>query len=153
MNPIRVPDIRRRLVADTLALVTFAFAVGMFAEVVVSGLSLYQSLQSRLMAIPLNTAVARPYGMYRDWLFFKTRARQKGRFVRGVVDIFALWTFMTPQYAAVLFFVGAAPGQILTACLTISVLMSVIGRPYGLYLELWRRIFGLVEVERLHSRL
>ena len=151
MNPIRFPNIRSRLVADTLALVTFAFAVGMFAEVVVSGLSLYQSLQSRLMAIPLNTAVARPYGMYRDWLFSRTRGRQRGKLLQMAVDIFAMWTFMMPQYAAVLFFVGAAPGQIFTACVTISVLMLLIGRPYGLYLELWRRIFGLVEVERLQN--
>jgi hypothetical protein len=85
--------------------------------------------------------------MYRDWLFAGTRAREKGKMVRTAVDIFALWTFMTPQYAAVLFLIGAAPGQILSACLTISVLMSVIGRPYGLYLELWRRLFGIVETE------
>jgi hypothetical protein len=151
MRNFRFCSISASLLADTLALVTFAFAVGMFAEVVVSGLSIFQSLQSRLMAIPLNTAVARPYGMYRDWLFFKTRAREKGRLAPAAVDIFALWTFMMPQYAAVLFFVGAAPAQILTACLTVSVLMSLIGRPYGLYLELWRRVFGLVEVERLHK--
>ncbi len=97
MNAIRFPNIRTRLVADTISLVTFAFVVGMFAEVVVSGLTVFQSLQSRLMAIPLNTAVARPYGIYRDWLFARTCAREKGRMVRAAVDIFALWTFMMPQ--------------------------------------------------------
>lgn len=149
MKTLRFPNIRTRLFADTLSLVTFAFAVGMFAEVAVSGLSVFQSLQSRLIAIPLNAAVARPYGIYRDWLFAGTRARQKGRWVRTVVDIFALWTFMMPQYAAVLLLVGAAPGQILTACLTISIVMTMIGRPYGLYLELWRRLLGIVENETL----
>lgn len=149
MNALRFPNIRTKLVADTLSLVTFAFAVGMFAEVVVSGLSVFQSLQSRLIAIPLNTAVARPFGIYRDWLFSRARARQRGKLARIAVDIFALWSFMMPQYAAVLFFVGAAPGQILTACLTISVVMTMIGRPYGLYLELWRRLFGIVETEPL----
>jgi hypothetical protein len=149
MKTIRFPNIRTKLFADTISLVTFAFAVGMFAEVVVSGLSVFQSLQSRLMAIPLNTAVARPYGIYRDWLFSRTRARERGKLLRITVDIFAMWTFMMPQYAAVLFFVGAAPGQILTACLTISVMMTMIGRPYGLYLELWRRLFGIVETETL----
>ena len=134
-------QIRASLAADTLALVTFAFAVGMFAEVVVSGLSVAQSLQSRLMAIPLNAAVARLYGMYRDWLFTKTGARKGGRLKRFFVDVVALWSFMMPQYAAVLFFVGAEPAQILSACLTISAVMTVIGRPYGIYLELWRRLF------------
>ncbi len=147
MNGIRFPNIRTKLAADTVALVSFAFAVGMFAEVAVAGLTVFQSLESRFMAIPLNTLVARPYGIYRDWLFEKTRARQRGRLLRIAVDIAALWTFMMPQYAAVLFFVGAGPAQILSACLTISAVMSVVGRPYGLYLELWRRIFGSAEIK------
>jgi hypothetical protein len=126
------------VVADTFAMVTFAFVVGMLIEVVLSGLSLGQSLQSRLLAIPLNVAIARPYGIYRDWLFRATHAETGNRIARTLVDILAFSTFMLPQYAAVLWWVGAGPLQIVTACACVAVMSLVVGRPYGLYMVLCR---------------
>ena len=129
-----------KMVADTFALVTFAFAVGMIVEVVLSGLTLQQSLQSRLFAIPLNFIVARPYGMYRDRLFAMTKAAAKGRFARALADITAFSTFMIPQYAIVLWFVGAGLSQTLTACAAVVALSLAVGRPYGLYLTFCRKL-------------
>lgn len=131
---------RSTIAADTFALVTFAFVLGMFVEVVLSGLTLGQSLQSRLLAIPLNVIIARPYGLYRDWLFARSRAENRGRFVRAVVDIIAFSTFMLPQYAGVLWWVGAELPQILTACGTVVAMSLAVGRPYGLYLGFCRKI-------------
>jgi hypothetical protein len=126
-------------VADTFSLVTFAFAVGMAVEVLVSDLTVAQSMHSRLLAIPLNAVVARPYGVYRDWLF--ARGGGRGRALRILLDIFAFTTFMMPQYALVLWWVGAAGAQILSACLSVLLLSIVIGRPYGLYLVVCRNLF------------
>ncbi|MGD8389612.1 MAG: L-alanine exporter AlaE, partial [Desulfobacteraceae bacterium] len=55
-----IRSLQSRTVADTFAMVTFAFAVGMIVEVVFSGLTLDQSFQSRLLAIPMNMIIARP---------------------------------------------------------------------------------------------
>jgi hypothetical protein len=129
-----------KLIADTFALVTFAFAIGMFVEVVLSGLTLEQSIQSRLFAVPLNVIIARPYGQYRDWLFITAKAESRGRFIRTVTDITAFLTFMIPQYAAVLAWIGAGLSQILIACFSVVVLSLLVGRPYGLYLTFCRRL-------------
>jgi len=127
-------------IADTFALVTFALVVGMFIEVVVSGLTLEQSFQSRLLAIPLNVIVARPYGLYRDWLFSIINTENKGRIIDCIIDIIAFLTFMIPQYIAVLWWVGAQADQILIACTSAIIMSVVVGRPYGLYLVFCRRI-------------
>lgn len=126
--------------ADTIALVTFAFVTGMAVEIGLSGLTLEQSLHSRLLAIPLNALIARPYGLYRDYLFRRTAADHKARYVRMLVDITAFLTFMMPQYAAVLWWVGADIFQILIACFTVLVLSMVVGRPYGLYMVFCRKV-------------
>ena len=131
---------RSTIAADTFALVTFAIVLGMFVEVVLSGLTLEQSLQSRLLAIPLNVIIARPYGLYRDWLFRVTNAEDRGRPIRILADIIAFSTFMLPQYAGVLWWVGAELPQILTACGTVVAMSLAVGRPYGLYMGFCRRI-------------
>ncbi len=129
-----------RLLADTAALVTFALAVGMFVEVVISGLTVIQSAQSRLMSIPLNMIAARPYGIYRDWLFARFGAERRRPVFKTLIDILAFSSFMLPQYALVLLIVGADVLQTASACLTLILLSAFIGRPYGLYLELCRRM-------------
>lgn len=129
-----------KLIADTFALVTFAFVVGMFVEIALSGLTLDQSFQSRLFAIPLNLIGARPYGLYRDWLLLIAKTEDKTRITLIVIDILAFLSFMAPQYAAVLWWVGADPIQVLTACISVAVISVIVGRPYGLYMVFCRRI-------------
>jgi hypothetical protein len=128
------------MAADTFALVTFAFAVGMFVELFLSGLTLQQSLQSRMCAIPLNVIAARPYGLYRDWLFDAAGTESRGRIARILTDILAFATFMLPQYAAVLWWVGANLSQILIACGAVAGFSLAVGRPYGLYMVFCRRL-------------
>ncbi len=57
----------RDMLADTFAMITFGIVVGMSVELL-AGLSFEQSLQSRLLSIPVNLLTARAYGLYRDWL-------------------------------------------------------------------------------------
>jgi hypothetical protein len=135
-----IRSLQSRTVADTFAMVTFAFAVGMVVEVVFSGLTLDQSFQSRLLAIPMNMIIAGPYGLYRDRLFSLTGAETGRRITRVLVDIFAFLTFMVPQYAAVLWVVGADGLQILTACSMVTAMSLAVGRPYGLYMLFCRKL-------------
>jgi len=132
------------LLPDTIALVSFAFVTGMFIEVALSGLTFEQSFQSRLFAIPLNAIVARPYGIYRDKLFRLLKAKNKGKNVQFITDIFAFMTFMIPQYVVVLCWIGASLQQIAIACITVTTMSLVVGRPYGLYLDFCRKILGKI---------
>jgi L-alanine exporter len=56
----------RKFLADTFALVVFSTLAGMFAELLVAGMTLLQSAQARLTAIPMMLMTARPYGVFRD---------------------------------------------------------------------------------------
>ncbi|MFP4421312.1 MAG: L-alanine exporter AlaE, partial [Desulfococcaceae bacterium] len=77
-------------------------------------------------------------------LFRVTNAEHRGRPVRILADIVAFSTFMLPQYAGVLWWVGAELPQILTACGTVVAMSLAVGRPYGLYMGFCRRILERV---------
>lgn len=132
----------RRMIADTVAMIAFSLIVGFFVEIVISGMTLAQSLQSRLTSIPANLITARPYGIYRDWVLKQFRASKEYPIRTFVGDTIAFLTFQIPLYAVILLISGASPGQIVTACGTVVVISAISGRPYGYFLDLVRRIFG-----------
>ena len=117
--------------------------IALFIELTISGLSLSQSLMSRVGSIPANLLAARPYGIYRDFLFARTRANIRGPWVKGIVDILAFTTFQVPLYATILTCVGADLDQIMRACGTLTVLSTFMGRPYGVFLVFVRRLVDL----------
>lgn len=130
----------RLLVVDTAAMIVFCTVTGMMVEVGISGLTWTQSAQARLAAIPLNLLTARPYGVYRDWLFHKLGAHQGGRLRVTGVDVLCFVTFQVPVYAAVLLAAGATLQQLVASCTTMTLLSAFMGRPYGAFLELCRRL-------------
>lgn len=135
--------IMKRLVADTLAMVTFSTILGAFVEVVVAGLEPAQSLGIRLAAIPVTLITGRPYGLYRDWLFERFGGQRPARLRSLSLDTLANVTFQVPLYIGLLAWGGASAQQVLVAATTIGILASVSGRPYGVFLNYCRRLFGL----------
>jgi hypothetical protein len=137
----------RRFFADTFALIVFSTVAGAAVEVIFAGLTIAQTLQARVTAIPVILLTARPYGLYRDWIFRVSHADQSGQVWRAIADIAAFMTFQVPVYVAILILAGASVGQIVTACATAVVIMAVSGRPYGLFLDLCRQLFGVEKLK------
>ena len=133
----------RRYLADTFAMVTFSTVCGAFVEIVIAKLTLEQSMKVRLEAIPIMLLAGRPYGLYRDWLFRRLGGADVGQFKAAIMDIFASVTFQIPLYAGLLVFSGARIGQMFAAIASVAFLNMVSGRPYGLFLVLCRKMFGL----------
>lgn len=52
-------------------------------------------------------------------------------------------TFQVPIYAAIIAISGAEGGGLLSGILGAAVMMLVLGRPYGAFLNTVRRLFGL----------
>ena len=133
----------RRFIADTAAMIIFSTSLGAFVEIIVTGLEPQQSLRIRIAAIPLMLISGRPYGIYRDWLF----RRICGARTRGtqslLIDSLANATFQVPLYLGLLAWGGATPYQMLVASLSILVIASVSGRPYGMFLNTCRRLLGV----------
>jgi hypothetical protein len=129
----------RRLISDTFALVIFS-TLGAFAtEIIIVGLTLEQSLWTRLLALPVIVLTAWPYCIFRDSLFAWTAPASW--WGKTILDTAAFVSFQMPIYAGLLWMNGATSAQIVTAILGAVVVISVSGRPYGLFMEGCRTLF------------
>jgi hypothetical protein len=131
----------RRFLADTFALIVFSTVAGASVEFLVARLSPQQVMHARLAAIPVILVTARPYGIYRDWLFRVCGVRDNDQARAAVLDILAFVTFQAPLYVVVLFSAGASLMQIMAALASAAVILTVSGRPYGLFLDWCRKLF------------
>ncbi|NAW67302.1 L-alanine exporter AlaE [Photobacterium halotolerans] len=122
-------------------MVVFCFITGMMIEVFISGMTFQQSLASRTLSIPVNIAIAWPYGVFRDWMIRQGAKLSPSGRMKFVSDMLAYVLFQSPVYAAILWFVGAEPEQIMTAVATNALVSGVLGGVYGQFLEVCRRMF------------
>lgn len=131
---------RKAFFADTLALVLFFTATGILNERFIAGMTWEQVFQARLLGAVLMVPVARPYGLWRDWLMGRAG---DGRVSRLVWDTIALVSFQVPIYAAIIAFSGASGEGLVRGVLGATVMMLALGRPYGAFLNFIRRLWGL----------
>lgn len=131
---------RRAFFADTLALVLFFTTTGIINERFIAGMTWEQVFQARLIGATLMVPVARPYGMWRDWIM---RCAGQGRLSKLAWDSLALVSFQVPIYAAIIAFSGASGDGLVRGVVGATVMMLVMGRPYGAFLNFVRARFGL----------
>lgn len=130
----------RAYVADTIALIMFFTATGIINERFIAGMSWDEVMQARLLGAALMVPVARPYGIWRDWIMIRAKPTKTSRIMW---DSFALLSFQVPIYGAIIALSGATGGGLLRGILGAAVMMIVLGRPYGAFLNFIRRLFGL----------
>ena len=133
----------RAFLADTSALLIFSTALGASIEILVAGLTVQQSAGTRLAAIPVILLSGRPYGLYRDWLFRRLAPQKAGRLRAVAIDAIANLSFQMPLYVGLLALNGARAGQIASAVTTALLVLTVSGRPYGLFMLWCRKLAGV----------
>jgi L-alanine exporter len=143
----------RRFIADTFAVIVFSTLIGLFLELVIAGMTLSQSLQARITSVPVMILTARPYGIFRDWVFKVSGADKAGRVGRAIADIGAFVAFQIPVYAAILLMAGANLNQVVAACASAIIVLVVSGRPYGLFMEFSRPVSCCPDLKQLLSPL
>ena len=131
----------RSAAADTFAMVIFSFITGMMIEVFVSGMTFEQSLASRTLSIPVNIALAWPYGVVRDMMIRQGMKLSSAGWMKGLSDMLAYVMFQSPVYACILLVVGADFDQIITAVTSNAFVSGALGVVYGQFLEMCRRMF------------
>ncbi len=137
----RGPFCIRNAAADTFAMVVFCFITGMFIEILISGMTFQQSLASRTLSIPVNIAIAFPYGLFRDWVLRQGGKISQTGWMKNISDLVAYVLFQSPVYAGILFAVGASTDQIITAVASNAVISCGMGVLYGYFLDMCRRWF------------
>jgi hypothetical protein len=130
---------RRELLLDIFAMNSFSWAIAIPIELGLAGMGWREHLQVRLMAIFFNTAIARPFTLYRNWVM--------GRFGGGtalntyLVDTFVFLSFQFPLYLLNMLLGGASWAEIATASATFMLIAGGLGRPYGIYLDWLRQVW------------
>jgi len=130
----------RAFLADTSALLIFFTITGALNERFISGMSWHEVGQARLIGAALMVPVARPYGVWRDFLM---RRASEQRWSQVVWDSVALVTFQVPIYAAIIAVSGASGQNLLFGILGATAIMLASGRPYGYFLNWVRARYGL----------
>lgn len=131
----------RSFAADTLALVIFFTIASGLNERFIAGMTWDQVATSRLIGAPLMVLTARPYGLWREFVFAK--AKPETGPMTLVVDSLALLVFQVPIYVAIIAAGGAEGSGLLWGTVGFAALMFLLGRPYGIWLDFVRRSFGL----------
>lgn len=131
---------RTALLADTTALILFFTATGVINERFFAGMTWEQVLHARLLGAVLMVPVARPYGLWRDWVMKRSTQR---RLSRLLWDSIALLSFQVPIYGAIIASSGASGNSLLRGALGAAAMMLALGRPYGAFLNWIRKLFGL----------
>lgn len=133
----------KKFFADITAMIVFSTIVGMIIELLISRLTFEQSIQVRLVAVPVNFITARPYGLYRDWILKIFNA--KTGIKKSLFDIISFSSFQVVIYATNLKMAHSTWNQIFLACGTLILISLFIGRPYGIFLDFIRRLFKIQE--------
>jgi hypothetical protein len=129
------------MLIDTIATVIFFTIVATFSERVLAGMEWRQVLLTRAVMIPVMVLTGRPYSAWRDMLF--ARLRPIRRIGRILLDVTAFLSFQVPVYVGTLAFAGADRAEILTSVSSAIIFMIALSRPFGLFLDMVRRIAGV----------
>jgi hypothetical protein len=115
-------------------MITFSWVVGMVVEILISGLTPGQSLQSRFTGMVVNLLTGGLYGKFRDWLFRITKTKPENWVREIVFGTIAFVTFQMPLYVGILFSAGATVTQIASSVGIVTLMSTFIGGPYEWFL-------------------
>jgi len=135
----------KAFLVDTIATICFFTFIVAVVELLVIGLEPKQVLIARLFMAPVMAVTGRPYGLWRDWAF--ARLRPSRRVSKAFVDIGAFVSFQLPVYVVSLAVVGATAAEMLIAAGIATLGMSILSRPFGLFLEFFRKKAGILALE------
>lgn len=129
----------RLTLIDTLSTIFFFTILAAVTELYIAGMEPAAVLNTR--AVMMMILTGRPYGAWRDWFFATTKPTVS--WSKSLIDGLAFLTFQLPIYGLTLWVVGADVAEISTLLASTAVLMLIISRPFGLFLQAMRRLAGV----------
>ena len=128
----------RLTLVDTLSTILFFTILAALTELYVAGMEPTDVLKTRLIMVPLMILTGRPYGVWRDWFFAGTKPTVS--WSKSLIDGLAFLTFQLPIYGLTLWIAGADFDEIGTLLGSTAVLMLIVSRPFGLFLQAMRQL-------------
>jgi len=128
----------RLTLVDTLSTILFFTILAALTELYVAGMEPADVLKTRLIMVPLMILTGRPYGVWRDWFFAGTKPTVS--WSKSLIDGLAFLTFQLPIYGLTLWIAGADFDEVSTLLGSTAVLMLIVSRPFGLFLQAMRKL-------------
>ena len=102
-------------------------------------------LSARLVGLFIITSTARPFGIWRDYVFKKFKISDSDKGIKPyLVDTLAYLSFELPLYIINMSISGATLMQAIKAALIFCIIAGFVGRPYGIYRAFIRKkLFNL----------
>ncbi len=129
---------------DVFAMNSFSYATAVVIELGIAQMSLQEHFKVRLAALLLNSLVARPFGIWRDYVLarFNIDTETSPFYQKYLADTLIFLSFQMPLYVGNMLLGGAPTEAIVKAALTVSLIAGLLGRPYGLYLDWLKKKMG-----------
>lgn len=136
-------DAVKNYLIDTSASLLFYTPAFAFVEYFIAGMNEKEVFQSRTIGTFVGIATARLYGKFREWWSCALHMDPGSSQLKKILtEASGLTIFTLPCYIATLTIAGASFDETVIALpsgLALSVLSS---RPYGYFLDQWRKLFG-----------
>lgn len=131
----------KSFIIDTLALNIFIVFIAFFVEVIFSGIPLSIFWKGRLLMIIPNTLTVVPYSNTRIYFNKKLSSIKNTQLKNILRDTSVFILYRVPLVFVVLYLLGTDINKIITACVVSTLISGFTGRPYGIFLDWFRKIF------------
>lgn len=109
-----------------------------------SGMDPEEIVQTRSYGVISHLIIGRPYGIFREWWINFWNTTSSSSFQQKLlVETSARLIMQTPVYATLLYASGASLGEIALALPSGLAMAIATGRPFGYFLDKWRRYCGI----------
>lgn len=136
----------KRFIVDTITLNIFIIFVAFIVEIVLSGIPFSIFWRGRLIMIVPNIITVEPYNRTRIWIGKKLGVWKRERMHQIVRDTLVYLIYRVPLIFIVLLFLGTPLLKVLSACISATLVSGFTGRPYGIFLDYMRKVFGVGNV-------
>lgn len=133
----------KRFIVDTIALNLFIICTAFIVEVVFSGIPWSIFWKGRLVMIIPNIITVEPYSLTRVWIGTKLGVWKSPRLHQIVRDTIVFIIYRVPLVFIVLTLLGADSQKVISACIAATLISGFTGRPYGIFLDWMRKVFGV----------
>jgi hypothetical protein len=141
-----VTSVKGYLVDTTGRILFYVPAIGVW-EKLVAGMENEEVLKSRTGAVVINFFFGRFHGKVREWLSHLTRTGEDSSRLRKLaVDTASSTLVGLTSYSTVLYFSGASLDEAIVALPFGLLFTSSTGRPFGRFLDWYRRAWGATPV-------
>jgi len=139
----RLVNATTNYLVDVSAAMMFYQPLMFTMEKVVARLEDEEILKTRLTSMAVNALTMRPYGLFREvWAKFWNADGKSHPIKKMLVDASLASTYTLTVYSTILYFSGVSLEEGLTAVSSAVAISAATGRPFGWWLDKWRKTWG-----------